>query len=67
MLPMTAALAEEHLHDLLSAADHSRLNALARRRHPAGWRLAARRARSAVTAWVRAGQLGPQPNYCSCP
>jgi hypothetical protein len=66
MLPMHPALAEEYIRDLHAAADRSRLLAIARCCHPATWRLAARRARSAIGTWLRAGRLGPQPNYCAC-
>ena len=66
-LTLEAALAEEHIRDLRSAAARYRLIALARCCRPAAWQRAATRARAALTRladWVSRGQVSP-PSICA--
>lgn len=68
MLPMHPALADERIRDLHATADRYRLSALARGNQPTAWQRATTRAHTArirLATWIRRGQLGPAPNYCT--
>jgi hypothetical protein len=65
MLPLSQALADEHIRDLHAQAARSRLMALATCCSPRTWRRTATRVAAAARDWVRRGQLGPLTTCCS--